>query len=178
MKRTFFAVKASNQTQKVLNEITQGFPEFHKKIKIANPGNPHITLKFLGDTKLDDIPKIDEILRNAITTIPPFTSVLWLGITEGLNYLISLHNLLERELEKFGYAPDNRDFKPHLTYGRIRKQYRKLNSIKDFENLDYGHTINTVEKVIWFESILTSKGALHKPLRQYQLNKISGGENG
>ncbi|MFP4548347.1 MAG: RNA 2',3'-cyclic phosphodiesterase [Fidelibacterota bacterium] len=192
MKRTFFAVKASNQTQKILENISEEFSEFDKKVKPANPGNPHITLKFLGDTREEDIDSIDQEIRFAISRIPAFSfvcegtgcfprpsrpSVLWLGITEGLNYLKTLHNLLELKLEKFGYTPDNSEFIPHLTYGRVRKQYKKLNSINRFLNYDYGQAFNPVETVIWFESILTSKGAQHKPLRQYQLNKISGGKN-
>jgi len=192
MKRTFFAVKASNQTQQILDEISREFPEFDKKIKSANPGNPHITLKFLGDTREEDIDRMDQEIRSAISKVPAFTficegtgcfprpsrpSVLWLGITDGLNYLKTLYNLLELKVEKFGYITDQRVFKPHLTFGRVRKRYKKLASINRFLDYDYEQTINRIVKVIWFESILTPKGALHKPLRQYQLNKISGGKN-
>lgn len=63
MKRTFFALKVSEDTKNVLNRITQDFPEFQKKVKIANPENPHITIKFLGNTENKLIEEIDAELK-------------------------------------------------------------------------------------------------------------------
>lgn len=184
MKRTFFAVQVSYETSRLLKQISAQFPEFSQAIKLANPENPHITLKFLGETRTGDIDEIDLLLKKAFSETEAFSflcegtgcfpnprrpAVLWLGITEGLKNLQFIHNLLESNLEKFDYARDNRKFKPHLTYGRVKKHIKTIKSLQNFLNLEYKPIVNKVNEIIWFESLLTPQGAVHKPIGKYKL---------
>lgn len=184
MKRTFFAVKVSSETKKLMLEIVEKFPEVKKNVKIANPGNPHITLKFLGETKEADISKIDDKLQIELSNSRPFSfevekcgcfpnknrpKVLWLGVNKGLIKLQSLHNLIDNILQPLGYENEMKDFVPHLTLGRVRNSVKKLDTIEEFLNYPFEPTNNSVDEVIWFESRLTPRGAIHKPLRIYKL---------
>jgi len=184
MKRTFFAIKVSSETEALLRGITTRFPEFHNKIKIANLNNPHITLKFLGDTDEKLIDKIDGVLQESFTEVesfsyscvgtgcfpkPTHSSVLWIGIKEGLKYIQKIHTLLEHHLENSGIEKDKRNFSPHLTYGRVNRYVNKLDSIDKFLKYEFEPTENFVNEIVWFESKLTSMGAIHKPLRIYKL---------
>ncbi len=180
MKRTFFAVKIKNFN--LLPLITQNIDGIRRTVKLANPENPHITLKFLGDTQENDIPKIDTLLRQKLADIRSFSfmlegtgcfprpshpRVLWLGISKGLKNLQKTHKLIENVTTKFHYKPDKRYFKPHLTYGRV-KRYKKT-VIHDFLDYSYDPVKNYVDTIIWYESNLTPKGAIHNQLRKYKL---------
>ena len=184
MKRTFFAIKVSKETKKFFKQIDQKFPEFHKKVKIANPNNPHITIKFLGDTDEKLIDKIDSALREEMGKLDSFSffcegtgcfpkddspSVLWLGINKGLKNIQRIHTLLEHHLENSGIEKDKRKFTPHLTLGRVKRFVKNIDSIDEFLKYEFEPIENSVEELIWFESKLTSNGAIHKPLRIYKL---------
>ena len=184
MKRTFFAIKISESTKNLFMQIGKEFPEFYKKIKIANSNNSHITIKFIGDTEEKLIDEIDINLSKEFAELESFTftcegtgcfpkparpSVLWLGINKGLKNIQKIHTLVEYHLENSGIEKDKRRFTPHLTYGRVKKYVDKLESIDDFLNFEFEPTENIIEEVIWFESKLTPQGAIHKPVRIYKL---------
>lgn len=184
MKRTFIAVKVSEETKQLMPGIVAKFPELRQKIKIANPDNPHITLKFLGDTKESDIPKIHDVLVDVLQDFEGFSfetlatgcfpnkhkpKVLWLGINKGLKKLQALHNLVENTLHPLGYEVDNRDFVPHLTLGRVKRDVKIIDALEEFLDYRYNPIDNAVEEVVWFDSLLTPHGAVHSPLRKYKL---------
>jgi len=67
-------------------------------IKLVEPENIHITLKFLGDTNEDFIDRIEEIISNSVKELEPFEiqlkgagvfpnqnyiKVMWIGIKKG-----------------------------------------------------------------------------------------------
>jgi 2'-5' RNA ligase len=47
--------------------------------------------------------------------------VLWLGLSEGADALVTLAKALERALHGQGFDPADRPFTPHLTIGRVRR---------------------------------------------------------
>lgn len=160
------------------------FPQLTEKIKIANSENPHITLKFLGDTSEEVFETVDTALRQEMAQISTFSftcngtgcfpkpshpSVLWVGINKGLINIEKIHRLIEQHLEKSGFEKEKKKFIPHLTFGRVKKELKRLDAIDAFLKYKFGPTENLVHEVIWFESLLTSWGAIHKPLRIYKL---------
>lgn len=183
MKRTFFAVKVSAETGQLIREIFDKLPETRQNFRPANLENPHITLKFIGDTRPEDLEKIDEKLRSEIGEMPAFSftldhcgcfpgakrpRVLWLGVNKGLKKLQSLHKLIDNNLAKVNYEKDTREFLPHLTVGRV-KGGGKIVAVDKFLNYRFESMENFMTEVIWFESLLTPRGAIHKPLRKYKL---------
>ena len=67
-------------------------------LKIVEPENIHITLKFLGDTEETKIDEIESIIKNSVNNVSPFKiqlngtgvfpnpsyiKVIWIGIKEG-----------------------------------------------------------------------------------------------
>ncbi len=184
MKRTFFAVKISEKTKKVLLEINSNFPEFKEKFKIQDVDNSHLTIKFLGETQERDINKIDKIIRLKICDFEKFTfecektgcfpnpknvKVLWLGINKGLIKLQSLHNLVKNCIRGIECNSNERKFIPHITFGRIKRSYIEIESLGDFLNFKYNPIKNEVDELIWFESIFTPIGVTYKVLRKYKL---------
>jgi 2'-5' RNA ligase len=101
--------------------------------KMVPPENWHLTLRFLGQTALEQRDHLVGALRN--TTFPPpfriaFTGVgafprtrrakvLWIGIDTGAETLVELAALVERAVASAGFTPESRPFHPHLTIARL-----------------------------------------------------------
>lgn len=50
--------------------------------------------------------------------------VIWAGIVAGGDPLVRLVTALETELAKLGFKPEPRDYRPHLTLGRVKSSSR------------------------------------------------------
>lgn len=108
-------------------------------IKWVPEDNLHLTLKFLGEVIDRDVPAVCQAIRNVCQQIDPFAlefagaggfptsdrpRVIWAGIVDGGESLISLVAALETELAKLGFKPEPRDYRPHLTLGRVKSGSR------------------------------------------------------
>ncbi len=137
--RTFIAIDLPPAIKHELDLIVQSFKEKISKnaVKWIKIENIHLTLKFLGDTPLEKIPKIKQELATLSNNIHPFSltienlgvfpgfskpRVVWIGCMEEnpqeMN-LVNLHKEVEAGMSKIGFAPDNKQFNPHLTLVRL-----------------------------------------------------------
>ncbi len=109
------------------------------EVKLVEPENIHVTLKFLGDTSEELVPEINNIISDASKDIQPFKlqlkdagafpnlnylKVLWVGI-EDPGPVPELARNLDNELKKLGFKSEKRGFKPHITLGRVKTRKRK-----------------------------------------------------
>ncbi len=141
--RLFIAVQIENKNKKIINEIQK---EYKKKLicgTFTKIENYHITLKFLGETEKELIPKIIFAIDRAAEESASFIfssgntgcfqrkegSVLFLGINSGADNLWKLAALLEEELFKSGFGKENKKFTPHITLGRKIKFRNNFNII-------------------------------------------------
>lgn len=104
------------------------------------PGRPvpaanwHLTLRFLGATRADQLAAVVRHLRAAelgdafevgfgglgAFPRPRSARVLWIGLTGGVDRMQALARIAEDAARKAGFAPEEKAFKPHLTLSRIQ----------------------------------------------------------
>ena len=118
-KRTFIAIKVipDHLFLKKYNLIRNKLK--HEDIRWVNPGNYHITLRFLGDTPEGEIVKIKEILDRVVSDIATFNfgiqgidlfrsirhpRVLWMGMNN-THALIELKNKIDEFLNPLFNLP-------------------------------------------------------------------------
>ncbi len=186
MKRTFFAVKISDESRQLMQQIKKDIPELRENIRIANPKNAHITLKFLGNIAEELIPEIEGTLTLALRNFHSFAyacqgtgvfprpsrpSVLWLGINDKTRSLQNLYEIINERLVLLGIPEDRRRFKPHLTFGRVKNKRQPVKGLDKFLSYDYQPVINEVTALIFYESQLHPQGAIHTPLKNFKLTK-------
>lgn len=141
----------------------------------------HITLKFLGETSFSRI----EGLRSALRRIsaPPFVlsvdrggafpnasapRVIWLGVGEGAEELKSLAGRVEFVSEEFGFPPEKRAFRAHLSIARSKDGRSMPAPLVSF----LGRLPSLVWKCDTFtltRSELTKEGAVYTPIEEYPL---------
>ncbi len=184
MKRTFIGIKI-NPGEEFLNTYTKLRNELeNEKIKWVDSGNFHLTLFFLGDTDEVQIDDVRMAMSNIINNFNQFTidlkglgvfknfsrpRVLWGGI---YNYetMALLKKAIDNEMVKLGFEPDNREFKPHLTIGRIKfiKHKDRLKNLV-LENEDKFFDRLRISELIYFESVLHPQGPEYIPIEKYKL---------
>ncbi|MFC2151340.1 RNA 2',3'-cyclic phosphodiesterase [Bacteroidota bacterium] len=185
MKRTFIAIKlpVTEQTSELVNDIKSNLND--EKIKWVDNWNLHITLFFLGDTEEEIINKIGNTLTDYLKDIKSFTlsvkglgifknihnpRIIWLGINES-DDLKKLKRHLDKTLESFGFYTEDKEFKPHLTIGRIKflKNKKNLNNLLNkYKEQEFQNFI--IKEVIFYESRLTSEGPVYRSLKTFPLS--------
>jgi len=137
--RSFVAIPLSPDVQRSAKRLMRDLRQEKDGIKWVPEDNLHLTLKFLGEVIDRDVPAVCQAIRNVCQQIDPFAlefagaggfptsdrpRVIWAGIVDGGESLISLVAALETELAKLGFKPEPRDYRPHLTLGRVKSGSR------------------------------------------------------
>lgn len=97
--------------------------------------NIHLTLKFLGDVESRRIKSLGEVVKGCVEKRgafdlvvrglgafprPAHPNVIWAGIDDS-PALIQLQKDLDDKLATFGFPPEERPFRAHLTLGRVAR---------------------------------------------------------
>ena len=177
--RCFIAVNLSEETRKTLGSIISELKKSGADVKWVPAGNIHLTLKFLGNTEASLVPEIMESLGKKLSHYKSFyitiagvgcfpserrPRVIWVGI-EDADLLADMQRDIDSVVVKFGYAPEERPFSPHLTIGRVRSQKRipeLMNRFEDFRKFDLGRV--EVSEIHIMQSELKPAGAEYRSL--------------
>ena len=132
--RLFVAVFPPPEVRETLVEAARALPT--DAFRLTAPARVHLTLKFLGEVPPEDIPRLSSALESVGQQGGPFDAtisgfgafasarrarILWAGIGQGAERLITLARAVEGLLEAEGFAREEKPFVPHLTLGRARR---------------------------------------------------------
>ncbi len=142
--RAFLAINLPDEVRAYLGELSRELDKQvpARSVRWVKPDRMHLTLRFLGETDVALIPELRRAVDDATKRHQPFTlqlkgfgcfpdctrpRVLWAGIHDEEEAAIRLKRDIDKALSSFGWEPEKRPFRPHLTLGRI-KDSRKLAS--------------------------------------------------
>jgi 2'-5' RNA ligase len=184
--RCFIAVDIPEQIKRGIGEMIAVFKKHNADVKWVVHENLHLTLKFLGKTPEDLIPKIGESLSEIALSYKPFcikiygmgvfpnkkyTRVIWVGI-EDSDFLGNLQRDIENAMESLGYSKEGREFHPHLTIGRVRSQKGMAYIIHELDTVqskDFGSIEICYLRLM--QSELKPTGANYSCLQEIPLGK-------
>ena len=179
MPRAFVAIDISEEVRRKLVEAQQRFQATGAQLKLVEPPNIHVTMKFLGEVPEDKISAVAEAVRAAVKGVEPFDvyvrglgvfpspkyiRVVWAGVAEGRENIIAIQRSLDRELGKLGFRPE-RDFVPHLTLARVkapRHREKLIALIEGMAEAEFG--VTRAGAIELKQSTLTSKGPIYSTL--------------
>ncbi|OFX90137.1 MAG: 2'-5' RNA ligase [Bacteroidetes bacterium GWF2_33_16] len=184
MKRTFVAVKSvlSEENFKLFSNIKSNLRD--STVNWVDTENMHLTLFFLGATNEEQIPVICRHLKEELENTTSFSfslkglgvfkslldpRILWIGI-ENADKLKVIKEKIDKALIKLDFKVEDREFKPHLTIGRI-KYLKKENELENLLDrfTEYKFQEIEVAEVVFYESILTNKGPVYKVIEKIHL---------
>ncbi len=183
--RSFFAFDLENDMiLKRLAAAQRLLVQTRADVKLVEPQNIHITVKFLGNITPATVEKIFEEMKQL--QFSPFTvnikglgafpnssypRVIWAGITEGTEQLRRIFSQLEQRLRALSFPPDSKGFNPHLTIARVRSGRNKAQLTKlitEKANFEFG-TVNA-KCLRLKKSDLTPLGPLYSTLKEVCTN--------
>ncbi len=133
--RTFIAINLDGSLHNTLTEVVERFASSKASVRWVAPENTHLTLKFLGGVDEKMLPEVYAACERAAEGFGPIDlemkavgcfpgmkrpKVVWLGIEKGTEEVKKLQQKVEGELEHVGFPREDREFKAHLTIGRVK----------------------------------------------------------
>lgn len=185
MIRSFLAIEIPRTILKKIEEVQDDLKSSRADVRWVNPEKIHLTLKFFGNIDESRIDPIVKSIERPTQTISPFSlkvrgvgafpylknpRVIWMGLVDGKEVLVSFQKQLEKELEKIGFEPEERAFHPHLTLGRMKSSKGReelAGRMERHKEEEFGNF--QVERVVLFKSDLKPTGPIYTPLRELRL---------
>jgi len=188
MIRAFIALELKDQqTIENIRSFSSRLIKNQPKLKVVEPENLHLTVKFLGNISESAAPKVYNLLKEEINEklflgknleykligAGQFNrhSVIWIGLKGNIQFLQSIKEAVEDQLNlKLKIQKDKRiKFKPHLTIGRLKSNkinYKNFDSFKKIiqENKDLDFGIFNINQIKLKKSDLTPKGPIYSDL--------------
>lgn len=185
MKRTFIGIKIKAK-EGFLNQLVDIRQRLvREKINWVNPERFHITLHFIGKSSDQLIASINDELSALIPVFPRpeirltrlgvfpnvrRAKVLWADLEYG-GQLIELQQSIVEIMQQHGQEIEKRQFKPHLTLGRLKypPHRDRLNKVLEHYK-DTVFDVQIIDGVTFFESQLDRTGPSYFPLHTYPFN--------
>ncbi|MCX8118052.1 MAG: RNA 2',3'-cyclic phosphodiesterase [Desulfobacterota bacterium] len=185
MIRSFLAIELPEALRERIEEVQKELRSTPADVRWVRPEQIHLTLKFFGNIEASRIESILQAIEEPLKTTPPASievqgmgafpnlnhpRVVWVGIKEEGKILISLQKRLEERLRKVGFKPEDRDFHPHLTLGRVRSNRGREELIRGMErHRDEIFGAFRMEKAVLFKSDLTPQGPIYTALKEMRI---------
>jgi 2'-5' RNA ligase len=188
--RSFIAIELPDELKQELGRLQARLRVDKPRVRWVEPGNIHLTLKFLGDIPQASIEPVTRVLTECAAKITPFkltvqqlgafpdirrVQVVWVGLGGELEKAGQLQKLIEANLSSLGFPAEQRPFSPHLTLGRLGNEALPFERQR-FGELILGTTfecrgIITVNCIQLMRSQLTSQGAIYSKISSAELKK-------
>lgn len=187
--RTFVAIDISDDVRRRVLKARKDLERAPCRVKWVEPGNLHITLKFLGDVDRVKLVSVIDIIREAAKGVAPFElffsglgyfpaggrkpRVVWVGIEDPSGSAARLARELDDKLMGLDIEPDDRPFRAHLTIGRVKNPKGAPDLAKRIDGTEYGaFGSTTVREVVLYESELTPGGPVYKAIDSARLTEV------
>ena len=187
--RLFVAVQVPDEIKAALERVQGKLRRTvtESGVRWTNPGQMHLTLRFLGSVETERVERLVTELSVACRKFGPLSlraerigffpndrrpRVLWAGVHDDTNSLTSLQQAVETSVRSFTSEPPEKRFVGHLTLARIKEIGRPeaaalARETAGFTSTCFGHwTADAVELV---RSQLSSHGAKYSTVAKIDL---------
>jgi 2'-5' RNA ligase len=189
--RLFVALDFPDTVRQSLRELIARLKPECRAAKWVRPEAMHITLKFIGEVRAEQLTPIRAALAPVGSTAPVEIQfrglgffpnerrprVFWCGMEASPN-LAELAAAVDHALVPLGIPAESRDFVPHLTLARFQTEGKPRKDLEtlvsaagELKSYDFGRTRETEFHLI--ESILKPAGAEYKRVETFSIVKGS-----
>lgn len=177
MLRLFVGIEFPPELKLRLSLLETGIPG----ARWVDPGNLHLTLRFIGEVDEGMASDIDEALARVrarrFTLELAGTGVfgsnrphaLWVGVERDPD-LVALRDKVEQSLIRMGLEPEGRKFTPHVTLARLRDP--EIAGLRGFlaANAQFRAEPMPVERFSLIASYPTKSGSIYEDQADYPLS--------
>lgn len=186
--RLFVAAPLPEELRRRLAAIQSDLAAMPLPVRWVRPEGIHLTLKFIGETGAERVAPIEAALAGigeraverfrmragGIGIFPGHGAprVIWIGLGGAVDAAARLARTIEAALQAIGIPSERRDFKPHLTLGRVkgrgRGDWRAF--LEEYASVLGGDFDVTCFEL--FESRLGPEGASYRSLATFTLPAV------
>lgn len=177
-RRLFIAIllpqRVKESLSKMITQLDKDFPE----LKYEKEEKLHLTLKFLGWTRISE-ERIGEVLNKITSSTQPFNLsftgldfffsfnfILFINLQEN-KALLDLVRKVEDEMRVLGFPKEKRPFRSHITLARGKRKpvsfWKELSYKISQKKFELPESFS-VSKIVLMESILEREGSRYKIL--------------
>jgi len=192
MTRTFIAVELDAAVRAELERLIGRLRRVAPGVRWSDPSGLHLTLAFLGELDDERLMAAREATATAARLGQPFhiaigklgyfgpawaPRVVWAGLGGETAKLLAIQGALARELERHGFAREERPFAPHLTLARLKERLAPqmletlMRAIAAPERETALGVGMRVERLSVMKSELARPAAIYTCLAEYALGK-------
>ena len=183
--RLFLAIELEDAIRAALAALQTRLKEAEADVRWVEPGNFHLTVKFIGDQPDTLLPEIETVCAEVAGATTDFRfqvrgagafpkrgplKTIWVGLSgEGADAWKALALRAQEPLAAFGVAREG-GLVPHITLGRVKSGagMDALRAVLAAEAAtDCGE--QAVGQITLMKSTLDPRGAIHTPLRHFAL---------
>jgi RNA 2',3'-cyclic 3'-phosphodiesterase len=166
--RSFIAVPLPEEVRARILSMPAGLSDALPNVRWQSKiENLHITLKFLGDVTEETLGALATALQDELDSITKFgirvrglgafpseskANIFWVGIDDPSGGLEVVAEIAEATAERFGFARENRPWRPHITIGRNGRGVDARRALRGLADETLGST--TVDEIHVYESQL------------------------
>ena len=186
--RTFIALDLDKPVRDKVITLQESLARAGSEVKWVEPENLHVTLLFLGEVDSRDVPAVCRAVGECCQQHAPFTMsvehvgcfgnprrprTIWIGVGTGMQEAVALHDALEETLLDLGcYRREDRQFTPHVTLGRVKRdEGGSLDALATLlaKKSDWQAGEVRVREVLVMSSELTPQGPVYSVLSRARL---------
>jgi len=183
--RAFIAIDLDREIKEALLALVRGLKATRADVRWVAAAGMHLTLKFLGPIDEGRVVRVKDVLTKVASRHRPFPlelrgtgafpgerspRVLWVGFADE-PVLAALQADLEASLEPDGFEREERDFRPHLTLGRVKGPERVAQAMTELaKHRDESFGSMTATRLTLFESVLHPEGAEYRTVFEASLS--------
>ena len=160
----------------------------HSGLRLANVERVHLTLRFIGSIKDDQVESVTSAVSHAAQSTTAFSlrldgvdafpnrrfpRVLWVGMEGDVDKLKKLKSCIDFYLTEVDFPPDHSVFVPHVTLARVNKNVNKQLPARIWRELkpleQDGSREVPVFSIDVIESMSGCDGVTHKTIHRAKL---------
>lgn len=182
------ALPLTEVIERELGKVIALLKEQGGKVRWVAPENIHMTVRFLGETDEDRVPKLIALMNKiapdfaaadvVIDRLGGFPNlnrprVIWAGLVmdEHVERMAKMARQVELAVRQLRFEPEKKGFKPHLTLARV-KDPRGVQTLAAFmDSYRFNPLHVRLDRLVLFKSTLTPKGSIYERLHEVKLGE-------
>ncbi|MCK4367428.1 MAG: RNA 2',3'-cyclic phosphodiesterase [Thermoplasmata archaeon] len=174
-------ISADLDPNPLIENFSKALQNTGARLKAVRMEQIHMTLKFLGPTEEKLVPKIEGLMKEAVTGVKPFEigfkgtgafpnmnyiKVVWVGLVNS-GPLAEVSRFLNDEMASLGFKREGRGFSPHVTIGRLKGSKGKemiQEILSKTKTADFG--VQTIDRLKLKKSVLEASGPVYSTIAE------------
>ncbi|TMQ59645.1 MAG: RNA 2',3'-cyclic phosphodiesterase [Candidatus Eisenbacteria bacterium] len=185
MVRTFVALLIPSAWAEYLAQVERDLAGRMSGLSWVKPENVHLTIRFLGDLGDSGVRRAGDSVRRGAEPHEAFVAklgewgafpspnrprVLWAGLRDGAPEAIALARSVNQSLQRAGFGPPDKPFRPHVTLARVRERAQGVEAFREYAPPPAPDAA-VLDEIVVMKSDLHPTGARYTPLVEIRLRK-------